>query len=63
VDVPQGWGVDYKTSRPVDSSAGTSTHLLLFDWTPVNAANKDDVESILLPADPLYTTGLMVPKR
>jgi len=63
VDVPQGSALDYATSRPVDPQAGASTHLLLFDWTPVNAANKDDLEPILLPADPLYTTGLTVPKR
>ena len=44
VDVPQGSAVDYATSRPVDPSAGKSTHLLLFDWTPVTAANKDDAE-------------------
>ena len=61
VDVPQGGGLDYSTSRALPPGTGSNTHLLLFDWTPVNAANKEDFESILVPANPLYTTGLRVP--
>jgi hypothetical protein len=63
VEVPQGSALDYATSRPVDPAAGTSTHLLLFDWTPVNGTNREDFESILMPANPLFTTGLMARSR
>ncbi|HZI51136.1 MAG TPA: hypothetical protein VFE29_04890, partial [Terriglobia bacterium] len=63
IEVPQGAGLDYATSRPVDPSAGTSTHLLLFDWTPVNATNKADMGPIFMPPNPLFTTGLTAPSR
>jgi hypothetical protein len=61
VEVPQGAGLDYATSRALPPGTGANTHLLLFDWTPVNAANIEDLESILLPGNPLFTTGLRVP--
>ena len=63
VEIPQGAGLDYATSRVLPPGTGGNTHLLLFDWTAVNAANKEDLESILVPANPLHTTGLTVPSR
>ena len=58
VDIPHGSAVEYATVPAVDPQSGAETHLLYFDWTPVNAANKDDLEPIFAPANPLFTTGV-----
>jgi len=46
LDVPQGASLEYTTVPAVEPKPGESTHYLFFDWTPVNAANRDDMEPI-----------------
>ena len=56
--VPQGAVVEYRTSTTVDPKSPKAAHLLYFDWTAVNAANKDDLAPVQVPANPLFTTGV-----
>jgi hypothetical protein len=58
VDVPRGSVLEYAASPNIDAKSATATHLLYFDWTAVNPANKDDLEPIQIPASPLFTTGV-----
>lgn len=58
MEIPAGSAVEYTMSRPVDPASSKSSHLLLFDWTRVNTANTDDLEPIVMPANPLFTTGV-----
>ena len=58
LDVPKGAVLEYAASTNTDPKSATSTHLVYFDWTAVTSANKDDLEPIQEPANPLFTTGV-----
>ena len=58
VDVPRGAALEYAAGINTEPGSSSATHLVYFDWTAVNPANKDDLEPIQVPANPLFTTGV-----
>jgi hypothetical protein len=57
--VPSGAVMEYTaTYEGPTQNVPKETHVLYFEWTEVNEANRNDLEPIGIPANPLFTTGL-----
>ena len=59
--VPAGARLEYAASDGIPSLQRTGeAHALYFEWTEVNERNRNDLEPIRIPANPLFTTGVRV---
>jgi hypothetical protein len=58
LEVPPGAAVEYALRADAAPKTDTGTHYLYFDWSAISEANKDDRETVFMPANPLFTTGI-----
>jgi hypothetical protein len=58
--IPPGAFLEYAASDENASQRSRETHALYFEWTEMSERNRNDLEPIRIPANPLFTTGVRV---